>query len=137
VFRELLEALRIIKKASEIIDNPDTEVIGKVDNREVIKTKHLGDARGACTGTPRDAGLSSKDIIGVLIKANNQSRFKDNNYYNIQYKNKNDTWDAMTVAIAPGKIVIVTIIQHSRKDATYKAKPTDITSIVESIILQY
>ena len=63
------EALKIVKKSSEINNIEDNRIIGKFQNKNVIRTKHTKELRDS--GEPRDDGLDNKDIINILKKKEN------------------------------------------------------------------
>lgn len=127
LLEELSEALRIVKKSSET--STDDTVIGKFQNREVIKTSHLGDIRG---DKSRDNNLSNEDLIKILKSIHIDKKLENNKYYNIVYKNNEGKYNMIIIHVEENKIRIVTIIQQNRKTDNYSIKPGDIKLVIES-----
>ena len=60
-----------------------------------------------------------------------------NGTYVIDYKNKNEKYDSLVLAVKDNKIIIITIIQQNRKEPNYKSKPNDIKIISESLDINF
>ena len=64
-YLRILEAIRIVKKATQINDDEESEIIGSIKNKEIIRTKHTKDLRGL---ESRDKDISNKDYFDIIKK---------------------------------------------------------------------
>ena len=128
------EALKIVKKSSEINNIEDNRIIGKFQNKNVIRTKHTKELRDS--GEPRDDGLGNKDIINILKKSFT-TKLKTNETYNLTYKNSNDNYDMIIFIVTDNDIVIKTILQQDRISPNYKFKQGDIKVISEMFKMNF
>ena len=124
------EALKIVKKSSEINNIEDNRIIGKFQNKNVIRTKHTKELRDS--GEPRDDGLDNKDIINILKKSFT-TKLKSNETYNLTYKNSNDNYDMIIFVVTDNDIVIKTILQQDRISPNYKFKKVILKLLVKCL----
>ena len=129
-YLELLEGLKLVTKGTDV-NTDDSNIIGKFQNKDVIKTNHTYDIRKD-SDIPRNDGITNKEFIDILKKAANGEKLK-NSYYNIQFKNKNNKYDDLIFYVDDKSIRLITVIQHNRSKPTYKSKDSDISIILESI----
>lgn len=127
-YLRLLEALRVVKKASRVNNDEESEIIGTIRNKEIIRTKHTKEFRGS---EVRDRDMTNKDYFEIIKKE--FDKLNSNGTYVIDYKNKNDKYDSLVIAVKSDKIVIITIVQQNRDKPNYKFKPGDTKLISESL----
>lgn len=122
----IIEALKIVKKGSEVFDD-GVKIVGKFQNKDVIRTAHSSENRGS---SARDEGIDNKEYIEILKKACN-FKLKEDNIYDIIYKNANGNYDMLVIAVSEKTITIITILQQNRLSANYHIKPGDLKILSE------
>jgi hypothetical protein len=137
-FREFLElnevlneALKIIKKGSEVSD--DDVIIGKFQGKNIIKTKHLKDIRDKET-SGRGDGISNEEFISILKRLPITKKL-ENGYYNLVYK-ENEKYNMIIIFVDQISIRLITVLHQNRNYDNFKTKPGDTKLIIENIEIE-
>lgn len=129
----IIEALKIVKKGSEVSDLLGTKLVGKFQNKDVVRTVHSSEVR---KDKERDYGLYNKDYIDILKKSCTE-KLKSGEIYNIMYKNSKGKYDMIVLGVSDVKITIITILQQDRLSPNYNIKPGDVKIISEKLNIIY
>lgn len=129
----IIEALKIVKKGSEVSDLLGTKLVGKFQNKDVVRTVHSSEVR---KDKERDYGLYNKDYIDILKKSCTE-KLKSGEIYNIMYKNSKDKYDMIVLGVNDTTITIITILQQDRLSPNYNIKPGDVKIISEKLNIIY
>ena len=132
IYLNLLEALKIVKKSTSVNDITDDNIIGKFQNKDVIKTNHLYDIRKGDT-TSRSDNISNAEFIDILKRLPLDKKLQ-NKYYSVTFKNSLGKYDNIVFHVDETTIRFVTVIQQNRNKPNYKSKSDDITMIVETLL---
>ena len=130
LYLELLEGITIVKKGT-VVNTDDSNIVGRFQNRDVVKSSHTYDSRDA-SNIARNDGISNTEFLDILKKIPNDTKLKEG-MYNVQFKNKNNKYDDLVFSVSNNSIVFVTVIQQNRNKPSYKSKPSDISIILESL----
>lgn len=131
LYINLLEAMRIVSKGTEVND-VDKTVIGRFQNKDVIKTNHVYDIRKGDT-KERSYSISNEEFINILKRMKLDKKLQ-NKYYSVTYKNNNDKYDNVVFVVDDKTIRFVTVIQQNRNSPNYKSKENDIQVLVEYVL---
>ena len=123
----------IAARSEEKTENPLHRQLKQFQNKDVIRTTHSTENRG---NTARDEGITNKDYIEILRKACT-FKLKEDKIYDIVYKNKNDKYDLLVIAVALKTITIITILQQDRLSPNYHIKPGDVKILSEKLNIIY
>lgn len=129
----IIEALKIVKKGSEVSDLAGTKLVGKFQNKDVFRTVHSSEVR---KDKERDYGLYNKDYIDILKKSCTE-KLKSGEIYNIMYKNSKGKYDMIVLGVNDTTITIITILQQDRLSPNYNIKPGDVKIISEKLNIIY
>jgi hypothetical protein len=129
----LLEALKIVKKGSEVSDLTGTKSVGKFQNKDVVRTVHSSEVR---KDKERDYGLDNTDYINILKKSCTE-KLKSGEIYNIMYKNSKGKYDMIVLGVNDTTITIITVLQQDRLSPNYNIKPGDIKILSEKLNIIY
>jgi hypothetical protein len=129
----LLEALKIVKKGSEVSDLTGTKSVGKFQNKDVVRTVHSSEVR---KDKERDYGLDNTDYINILKKSCTE-KLKSGEIYNIMYKNSKGKYDMIVLGFNDKTITIITVLQQDRLSPNYNIKPGDIKILSEKLNIIY
>lgn len=129
LYLNLLEAMRIVSKGTEVND-VDKTVIGRFQNKDVIKTNHVYDIRKGDT-KERSYSISNEEFINILKRMKLDKKLQ-NKYYSVTYKN--DKYDNVVFVVDDKTIRFVTVIQQNRNNPNYKSKEGDIQVLLESLL---
>ena len=129
----IIEALKIVKKGSEVSDLLGTKLVGKFQNKDVVRTVHSSEVR---KDKERDYGLDNKDYIDILKKSCTE-KLKSGEIYNIMYKNSKGKYDMIVLGVNDTTITIITILQQDRLSPNYNIKPGDVKIISEKLNIIY
>ncbi len=129
----IIEALKIVKKGSEISNSTGTKLVGKFQNKNVVRTVHSSEVR---KDKERDYGLYNKDYIDILKKSCTE-KLKSGEIYNIMYKNSKGKYDMIVLGVNDTTITIITILQQDRLSPNYNIKPGDVKILSEKLNIIY
>ena len=129
----LIEALKIVKKGSEVSDLTGTKSVGKFQNKDVVRTVHSSEVR---KDKERDYGLDNTDYINILKKSCTE-KLKSGEIYNIMYKNSKGKYDMIVLGVNDTNITIITVLQQDRLSPNYNIKPGDIKILSEKLNIIY
>lgn len=91
LYLNLLEAMSIVSKGTTVNNIDDKTIIGKFQNKDVIKTNHVYDIRKG-DSKERSDNISNEEFIDILKRMKLDKKLQ-NKYYSITYKNKNNKYD--------------------------------------------
>ncbi len=131
LYLNLLEAMRVVSKGTEVND-VDKTVIGRFQNKDVIKTNHVYDIRKG-DSKERSYSISNEEFINILKRMKLDKKLQ-NKYYSVTYKNENDKYDNVVFVVDDKTIRFVTVIQQNRNNLNYKSKEGDIQVLLESLL---
>ena len=121
----------VVSKGTKANDIEDKTIIGKFQNKDVIKTNHVYDIRKG-DSKERSDSISNEEFIDILKRMKLDKKLQ-NKYYHITYKNKNNKYDNLVFVVDDKTIRFVTVIQQNRNKPTYKSKDGDIEMLIERV----